>query len=124
MDLETYGNIIICGNFAKLQDKKPEPFNYDESSKWIEKYSFDWRETLGDAICNCAIIEVNYAPYYGFDYFHNDSCNLMRKLEKYPGISNFYEIYLPSINNYSTSVKSKKSRQIWVYKQSRTSKIE
>lgn len=123
MDCEDLGGIVISGNFAKLQDKKPEPFNYDRTAKWIEPYSFDWREVLGNATCNCTTVEVHYAPYYGFDYYHRDTCNLMRKLKAEPQIYNLREIYLPAITNYTDSVPNTDALPIWVKSFSRASKV-
>lgn len=115
MDCEVFGSgSAICGNFAKLEDKKPEPFNYDRTAKWIEPYSFEWREVLGNATCNCTTVEVHYAPYYGFDYYHRDTCNLMRKLEAEPQIHNLREIYLPAINHYNNSVPNTGRLTIWI----------
>jgi hypothetical protein len=116
MDCEVWENGAMCGNFAKLQDKKPEPFNYDKTAKWIEPYNLEWREVLGDAVCNCTTVEVHYAPYFGYDFYHRPNCNLMRKLEASPGILNLYEIYLPAMNQYNNAVKTTKSRSVWVHR--------
>lgn len=125
MDCEVFeSGSAICGNFATLQDSKPEPFDYDKTAKWLEPYKMEWREVLGDAVCNCATVEMHYAPYYGYDYYHRPTCNLMRKLEKSPGIHNLYEIYLPAMNQYNNSVKATKERQIWVYKPSRSYRVK
>ena len=126
MDCEDLGGIVITGNFAKLQDKKPEPFDYDHTAKWIEPYSFEWREVLGNAICNCTTVEVHYAPYYGFDHFHRDTCNLMRKLRAEPGIANLREIYLPAMTHYTDSVPNTGKVSIWVkgLSKSRPTKIK
>lgn len=105
MNCEEFGiGNFICGNFAERQESKPENFDYMTTGKWYEDYPFDWRETLGGVICNCKRIKVNYAPYYGFDHFHLDTCNLMRKLAAEPGIENLIETYLPSITRYTDSV--------------------
>jgi hypothetical protein len=105
MDCEEFGNgNFICGNFAERQESKPENFDFMTTGKWYEDYPFGWRETLGGVICNCKRIKVNYAPYYGFDHFHLDTCNLMRKLAAEPGLANLMEIYLPSITRYTDSV--------------------
>ncbi len=105
MDCETLGNgMTISGNFAQRQESKPKDFDYMSTGKWYENYPFDWRETLGGVICNCKRVKVNYAPYYGFEFFHLDSCNLMRKLEAEPGIQNLIETYLPAITHYTDAV--------------------
>ena len=125
MDCEIFGDgSSICGNFAELQDKKPEPLNPDQTAKWIEPYNMEWREVLGDAICNCTTVEVHYAPYYGFDFYHRKYCNLLRKLKKNPGIENLFEVHLPGMNQYRNAVKATKSRQIWVHKPSRSCKVK
>ena len=114
MDCASTEYITVCGNFAELQQSKPEPFDYDKTARWIEPYSMDWREVLGDAICNCATVEVNYAPYYGWDYFHRPNCNLMRKLASQPQIANLQEVYLPAMNHFDDSVPNTGKRTIWV----------
>lgn len=116
MDCESFGNVTIVGNFAKLQDSKPEPFDYDRTAKWIEPYTAEWREVMGDAICNCATVEVHYAPYYGWDFFHRPTCNLMRKLAAQPGIANLREIRLPAMVQWDDSVQNDGKLHIWVDK--------
>lgn len=122
MDCETNGSLTITGNFAKLQDKKPDPFNYDRTAKWIEPYEAEWREVMGDAICNCTTVEVHYAPYYGFDHFHRKTCNLMRKLDAQPGIANLREIHLPAMIQWSDSVPNDGKLHIWVQKKGNRAK--
>lgn len=104
MDCDQIGDITICGNFAERTDEKPADFDYMRTAKWYEDYSFDWRETLGGVVCNCKRVKVDFAPYYGFDYYHLDTCNLMRKLEAEPGIQNLIETYLPAITHYTDAV--------------------
>lgn len=125
MDCETNGSLTITGNFADLQDSKPEPFDYDHTAKWLEPYSMEWREVMGDAICSCTTVQVNYAPYYGFDYFHRDNCSLMRKLAAQPQISNLREVYLPAMHQWDDSVKNDGKLHIWVEpKRSRAKKVK
>ena len=121
MDCEIFASgSAICGNFAERTDTKPESFDYDHTAKWYEAYPFDWRETLGGTVCNCSRVKVNYAPYFGYDYFHLDSCNLMRKLDAEPGIYNLVETYLPAINHYTDAVPN--SDHIPLYIKGRKSK--
>lgn len=122
MDCETIGSLTITGNFAELQQSKPEPFNYDRTAKWIEPYEAEWREVLGDAVCNCTTIEVHYAPYYGFDHYHRPNCNLMRKLEAQPGIYNLREIVLPAMTQWYDSVPNTGKLTIWVDDKTKRSK--
>lgn len=125
MDCETFGNgSAICGNFASLQNTKPEPFDYDHTAKWIEPYSFEWRETLGKTICNCKNVEVNYAPYYGFDYFHMNGCNLIRKLAAEPQILNLGETYLPAITHYTDAVPNRENVPLYIQGISRAKLIQ
>lgn len=125
MDCEIGSNGgAICGNFAKLQDSKPEPFDYDKTAKWLEPYSFDWRETLGSTICNCKTVEVHYAPYYGWDYYHLDTCNLMRKLRAEPGLNNLHEHYLPAITHYTDAVPNQDNIPLYIQGIGRASKIK
>lgn len=107
MDCEDLGGITISGNFAERTETKPKDFDYNRTGKWYEPYSFEWRETLGGTICNCSRIKVNYAPYFGYDYYHLDSCNLMRKLDAEPGIHNLVQTYLPAITRYTDSVPNR-----------------
>ena len=125
MDCETNGSLTITGNFAELQQSKPEPFDYDRTAKWIEPFTMEWREVMGDAICSCTTVEVHYAPYYGFDFFHRDNCNLMRKLAAQPQIANLREIVLPAMTQWDDSVKNDGKLHIWVEpKRSRVKKVK
>lgn len=123
MDCEDYGGITITGNFAPLQDKKPEPFDYEHTAKWIEPYNCEWREVMGDAICSCATVEVHYAPYYGWDHYHRPQCSLMRKLRAQPGIANLREVHLPTMVQWSDSIPNDGKLHIWVENKSKRAKI-
>jgi len=116
MDCETNGSLTITGNFAELQQSKPEPFNYDRTAKWIEPFTMEWREVMGDAICSCTTVEVHYAPYYGFDFYHRDNCSLMRKLAAQPQIANLREIVLPAMTQWDDSVPNDGKLHIWVHR--------
>lgn len=125
MDCMATGALIVCGNFAELQDRKPEPFDYDNTSKWIEPYNCEWREVMGDAICSCSTVEVHYSPYYGWDHYHRPTCSLIRKLKAQPGIANLHEIYLPTMIQCDNSLPNDGKLHIWVEpKPSRTKKIK
>lgn len=104
MDCESYGDITVVGNFAQLLDSKPEPFDYNSTAKWLEDYPLEWREVWGGTICSCQKLEVHYAPYYGWDYYHLDGCNLIRKLADNPGMRNLFDIRLPSVTHYADAV--------------------
>lgn len=124
MDCEMFeSGSAICGNFASVDESKPEPFDYDRTAKWREPYSFEWRETLGKAICNCRMVEVHYAPYYGFDYFHTEGCNLLRKLNAEPGIYNLRETYLPGITRYTDAVPNREHIPLYIRGVSRKSRV-
>lgn len=125
MDCEDLGGITITGNFAELQQSKPEPFNYGRTAKWIEPFKMEWREIMGDAICSCTTVEVHYAPYYGFDFYHRDNCSLMRKLAAQPQIANLREIVLPAMTQWDDSVANDGKLHIWVdNKSKRVKKIK
>lgn len=125
MDCEIFGSgSAICGNFASLQSTKPEPFDYDKTAKWVEPYLFEWRETLGKTVCNCRVVEVHYAPYFGYDYYHSKYCNLLRKLDAEPGILNLYELYLPSITHYEDAVANRERIPLYIKSKSRASRVK
>lgn len=124
MDCEQYGQITVCGNFAEVQDSKPEPFDYDHTCKWYDDYPFDWRETLGKTVCNCKKVLVHYAPYYGYDYFHQDTCNLMRKLDAEPQILNLGETSLPAITHYTDAVPNSNHIPLYIRTVGRKSHIK
>lgn len=125
MGVIAMGNVLVHGNFAELLPEKPKDFDYENDAKWLEPYDLEWREVLGDAVCNCTKVEVHFAPYYGFSYFHMDTCNLMRKIAVQPGIANFYEVYLPSMTQYHNAVKNTGKLSIWVHKKpTRAKKIK
>lgn len=125
MDCATSGSVTIVGNFAELQDHKPENLDYDKTAKWVEPYNCEWREVMGDAICSCATVEVHYAPYYGFDHYHRPTCSLMRKLKAYPGIHNLREVHLPAMVQWNDSIPNDGKLHIWVErKNTRAKKIK
>ena len=118
------GSLIICGNFAEVLSEKPKDFDGMKDYKWLEPYSFDWRETLGKTICNCKTVEVHYAPYYGFDYYHTKGCNLLKKLEAEPQLENLYELHLPAINHYNDAVPNRENIPLYIRKEGRAKKVE
>lgn len=123
MDIEDYGGLVICGNFSEVLPEKPKDFNYEKTAKWLEPYNMNWREVMGDAICSCATVEVHYAPYYGWDYYHRPTCSLMRKLRSQPGIANLREVHLPTMVHWSNSIPNDGKLHIWVENKSRNRTI-
>lgn len=98
MDCETVGSLTITGNFAPLLNEKPDPFDYEKTCKWLEPYPFEVRERIGRVVCSCSHLECHYAPYYGWDYYHLDTCNLMKQLRARPQLRNFWQYsYLPAV---------------------------
>lgn len=124
MGVVDYGGVLVHGNFAKVLPEKPKNFDFESDAKWLEDYPLDWRETWGNTICSCRKIEVHYAPYYGFDYFHLDSCNLMRKLEAEPQIQNLFEIYLPRVTHYKDAVPADVEPGIYVRNRSSKCRVK
>lgn len=116
------GDIAVHGNFEEVQLEKPEDFDYKSDAKWLEPYSMEWRETMGNAICSCTKVEVHFQPYYGFDYYHQKTCSLMRKLDAEPQITNLREVYLPQMNQWDDSVKNDGKSHIWVNNKSKRPK--
>jgi hypothetical protein len=98
MGCEQMGDITICGNFADLLPEKPKDFDFDRTAKWLEPYPFDIREVIGGTVCNCKVVKAHYAPYYGFDYYHQDSCFIMQKYRNTPNAEYFWSMqHLPAI---------------------------
>ena len=125
MDCEIWEGGAICGNFAELQDKKPDPFDYDRTAKWLEPYPFDKREVIGGTVCNCKTVKVHYAPYYGFDYFHLDSCFLMQKYRNTTNPDYFWSMqYLPSIQFGDNAVPVDTPPRAYIKGRSSTSHIK
>jgi len=79
-------NLTICGNTAKLLKKRPKSF--DKEYKCLINYPFKWRTKLGKVKCTCKICEEHFQPYYGFTWFHNGNCAIMKHLKKYPQMKN------------------------------------
>jgi hypothetical protein len=124
MDCEQNGSITICGNFAELLPEKPKEMDFDRTAKWLEPYSFDWREQVGGTICNCKTIKVHYAPYYGYDYFHSDTCFLVQKYNNTSNAEMFGSMqYLPSITHWEDAVPATASR-FYIKGRSSSSKIK
>jgi len=82
---------VVCGNFAELLKEKPKNFDYMSSGKWLEDYPKTWeRITIGKTTCDCEKIEEHYAPYYGFKWYHNKDCALIKKVEEKPQLRNLW----------------------------------
>lgn len=95
----------MIGNFADLLPEKPKDFDYLQDAKWIEDYPFGKRECIGGTVCSCRRIEVHYAPYYGWDHYHVETCNLMRKLRDKPQLGALWPYdHLPAIQFTKKSV--------------------
>lgn len=125
MGVAFMGDVIIHGNFEEVLPEMPKDFHYDRDAKWLQPFDLEWRETLGGVICSCKTVEVHFAPYYGFDYYHMPTCNLMRKLDAEPQINNLIETYLPAMNQYSDSVPADSHIKLYIKgaKRSRSSKV-
>jgi len=89
-------NIILCGNFAKLSEKRTK--NFDKEYKCRIPYPFKWRQKIGKVECNCTVIEEHYQPYYGFTWYHNKGCAILKHIEKHPGILNLYQFAARDFN--------------------------
>ena len=89
----------ICGNFAKLLKEKPKDFDYmEDSGKWLEPYPKELeRIRIGKSTCDCVEIETHYAPYYGFTWYHNKECAIIKRVEERPGLVNLW-----CFENYKT----------------------
>lgn len=114
MGVMQFGDVIVHGNFAEVLPEKPKDFNYEHDAKWLEPYPKEWadRVRIGKVICTCKVVEVHYAPYYGFDFYHTKGCNLMRQIKARPQLVNLpaYED-LPNIVFYEGAVVPASMRQ-------------
>lgn len=86
------GTIFVCGNFAELLPEKPKDFDYESDAKWLEPWPKEWpdRVTIGKTTCDCKQIETHYAPWYGFTWYHNKECALIKRVEERPGLKNLW----------------------------------
>jgi len=90
--------MTICGNFAEVQESKPQNFDYDSDAKWYEPYPKDWeRIKIGKTTCDCKKIETHFAPWYGYTWFHTEECALLKKVKERPQLMN-----LPAFYNVET----------------------
>lgn len=127
MGVVQYGDVIIHGNFAEVLPEKPKDFDYEQDAKWLEPYpkEFEYREKIGSVICTCKKLEVHFAPYYGFDYYHTEDCNLLRQLKDRPSLLNlpWYE-HLPAVVFYEGKTVPANTKQgLYVKYRKRTAKI-
>lgn len=88
--------IVLCGNFVKVQKKRPKDWA-ERDSKWIEPYNLKWRAKIGKVECDCKEIEYTFQPYYGFTLYHMSDCALGKHLKKYPGIYNLIDPSYPML---------------------------
>lgn len=124
MDCETWDGGAICGNFAELLPEQPKDFDYSNTGKWMQGYPFEKREVIGGTACNCKKVECHYAPYYGFDYYHNKNCNLTRKVTSRPGLMNLWAYeHLPAIRFSDQAAEFDGPIPLYVETSSRTSRV-
>ena len=125
MGVVQYGDVIVLGNFAEVSSEKPADFDYMSDAKWLEDYWLDERERIGGTICSCKKIEVHYAPYYGFDLFHTEQCNLMKKIRDRPQLIVLWAYnHLPAIVFSKQAVPADSHIPMYVRSSSRTHKIK
>lgn len=116
--------MAICGNFAERLAEKPKDFDFEADAKWWEDYPFEWREQVGGTVCNCKRVKVNYQPWYGYDYFHQDNCFLVQKYHNTPNADMFGSMqYLPSITHWEDAVPATASR-FYIKGRSSSSKVK
>lgn len=125
MDCSNLGDITICGNFAELLPEKPKDFDYMSTAKWLEPYPFDKRDVIGGTTCNCKYVVVNYAPYYGFDYYHQDTCFLMQKYRNTPNADFFWSMAsLPLISFGDNAVPADTPPRMYIKGRSTSVKVK
>lgn len=44
---------------------------------------------LGKVRCDCRTVIENYQPWYGFTWYHAESCATQKHFKKYPQMENF-----------------------------------
>lgn len=87
MSMRMYGNVVVCGNFAKAKRYKKTP-SYLHEFKAIIPYPFKWRDKIGKVNCDCVEVVHAYQPYYGSSWYHEDRCAMMQHYKKYPQMQN------------------------------------
>jgi len=71
--------ISICGGAPLLTEKRPENW-LDIGYRIFVPFTFKWREKIGKFECNCKVVEEWYQPWYGFTWFHEKDCALMKQV--------------------------------------------
>lgn len=79
----------MCGNFAKVTKKRPKNW-FDVGYKMFVPFPFRWRVTIGKVTCDCKEVKECYQPYYGWDWYHEDSCALIKLVEARPQLKNLW----------------------------------
>lgn len=119
------GQMVVCGNFEELLSEKPKDFDFENSYRWIEPYPFDKRDVIGGTVCNCKYVRVNYQPWYGYDYYHQDSCFLMQKYRATPNACYFWAMEnLPAITFSENSVPANAPKRMFIQGRSTSSKVK
>lgn len=70
--------------------KEGEKPTYEESYTNLIPFNFKWRAKLGKVTCDCKEVREDFAPYYGFTWYHGDECAIRAHLKKYPQMENFF----------------------------------
>lgn len=82
------GKVVIIGNFAPVTKNKPK--DPDADYKVMVPYRFEWREKIGSVECNCKEVLECYQAYYGWDWYHSDSCALVVLVKNKPQLLNLW----------------------------------
>ena len=82
----------ICGGTRHLPLLRGRPKNLgiDDSYKAIVPFDFKWRAKLGKVVCDCKEMVESFQPWYGFTFFHSDECAIVKHIERYPQMQNFF----------------------------------
>ena len=80
----------ICGGRETVTKEKPKDW-INTGYTVVVPYKFNWRDKVGKIKCDCQEMLENYQPWYGFTYYHQDECAMLKHFDKYPGMANFFD---------------------------------
>lgn len=102
MGVINMGGVIVHGNFAERTEHKPANFDYESDAKWYEPYPPELeRITIGKTTCDCKRIKTDYAPWYGFTWWHDDDCAIVKRVKERPSLLNLPAFYDYELIGYS-----------------------
>lgn len=82
---------MCIGQFA-LKTIGKQDFENPDGYEMTVPFKFKWRKNIGKVVCDCKEVVENYAPFYGFTWYHSNDCALMKYISSRPSLKNLWQV--------------------------------